>query len=175
MMKSLLSLCIFSAGLAMGQAAWAQRAEVTSTLVAQRVDMVDGKAVLRPAAQGKPGDVIDYTSTYRNGGTAAAARLLATVPVPVGTTFVAGSAAPAAAQASTDGARFAPMPLMRMVKQSNGTERAEPVPLEQYRALRWEVGTLAAGGSAVVGLRVRIDAPESNTSTGTSVSARAKP
>lgn len=143
----------------MGQAAWAQRADVTSTLVAQRVDMVDGKAVLRPAAQGRPGDVIDYSSTYRNGGTAVAAKLLATVPVPVGTTFIAGSAAPAAAQASTDGVRFAPMPLTRLVKLASGAERAEPVPLAEYRALRWDVGTLAAGASAVVGLRVRIDAP----------------
>lgn len=143
----------------MGQAALAQRAEVTSTLLAQRVDMVDGKAVLKPAAQGKPGDVIDYSSTYRNGGTAAAATLLATVPVPPGTTFMAGSAQPAAAQASTDGIRFASMPLQRMVRLPNGSERKEPVPLAEYRALRWEIGTLAAGASAVVGLRVRIDAP----------------
>jgi len=128
-------------------------------LLAQRVDMVDGKAVLRPAAQGKPGDVIDYSSTYRNGGTAAAATLLATVPVPPGTTFMAGSAHPAAAQASTDGIRFASMPLQRMVRLPNGSERKEAVPLAEYRALRWEIGTLAAGASAVVGLRVRIDAP----------------
>lgn len=143
----------------MGQAAWAQRADVTSTLVAQRVDMVDGKAVLQPGAQGKPGDVIDYSSTYRNGGTAAAAKLLATVPVPAGTTFIAGSAAPAGAQASTDGVRFAPVPLTRVVKLAGGAERSEPVPLAEYRALKWDVDTLAAGASAVVGMRVRIDAP----------------
>lgn len=149
----------------MGQAAWAQRADVTSALVAQRVEMVDGKAVLQPAAQGKPGDVIDYSSTYRNGGTAAAAKLLATVPVPVGTTFIAGSAAPAAAQASTDGVRFAPVPLTRVVKLASGAERTEPVPLAEYRALRWDTGTLAAGTSAVVSMRVRIDAPASDVST----------
>lgn len=159
-MKLLAGLCIVSASLVMAQAAWAQRTDVTSTLVAQRVETVDGKVVLRPAAQGKPGDVIDYSTTYRNGGTAGAAKLLATVPVPAGTTFVAGSAAPAAALASTDGVRFAPIPLMRMVRLASGADRSEAVPLAEYRALRWDVGTLAAGASAVVSMRVRIDVPE---------------
>ena len=121
--------------------------------------MVDGKAVLKSAAEGKPGDVIEYSSTYRNGGTAAVAKLLATMPVPPGTTFIAGSAEPAQAQASTDGTRFAPMPLTRTVRQPDGSERKEPVPLTEYRALRREIGTLAAGGSAVLSLRVRIDLP----------------
>ena len=79
------------------------------------------------------------------------------MPVPVGTTFIADSAQPAQAQASTDSIRFAPMPLMRTVKQPDGKERQEAVPLAEYRALRWEIGTLAAGGSAVVSLRARID------------------
>jgi uncharacterized repeat protein (TIGR01451 family) len=159
-MKLLAGMCIFSASLVMAPAVWAQRADVTSTLVAQRVDTVDGKVVLRPAAQGKPGDVIEYSTTYRNGGTAVVAKLLATVPVPAGTTLIAGSAVPAVAQASTDGVRFSPIPLTRQVKLASGAERAEPVPLAEYRALRWDVGTLAAGASAVVSMRVRIDVPE---------------
>ncbi len=139
-----------------GQTAWAQ-SQVTSALVAQRVDMVDGKAVLKPATQSKPGDVIDYSSTYKNAGTAAADKLLATVPVPAGTTLVAGSAQPAQAQASIDGAVFAPMPLMRNVRQPDGSQRSEAVPLAEYRALRWDLGTLAAGRTSVVSLRVRVD------------------
>jgi hypothetical protein len=81
------------------------------------------------------------------------------VPVPPGTTFIAASAEPAQAQASTDGNTFAPMPLTRMVKQADGSTRKEPVPLADYRALRWEIGTLAAGATTVVSLRVSIDAP----------------
>lgn len=158
-MKHLLSFCFFAASLAIGQGAWAQSPAVTSTLTAQRVEMVEGKATLKPATQSKPGEVIEYSGTYRNAGTAAVGQLQATVPIPVGTTLMAASAQPAQAQASTDGTRFAAMPLTRMVRQPDGSERKESVPLAEYRALRWEIGTLAAGSSAVVSLRVRIDSP----------------
>ena len=158
-MKPLLSLCFFAASLVLGQAALAQSPAVTSSLTAQKVEMLEGKAVLKPASKGKPGDVIEYSGTYRNVSTAGVNKLLAIVPVPRGTTFVADSAQPAQAQASTDGTQFAPMPLMRTVKQPDGKERKEAVPLAEYRALRWEIGSLAAGSSAVVSLRVRIDAP----------------
>ena len=158
-MKQLLNLCFLVASLTLGQAALAQSPAVTSTLTAQRVDMVNGKAVLKPAAQSKPGEVIEYSGIYRNAGTTAVDKLQAIVPVPAGTTFVAGSALPAAALASLDGTRFAPMPLQRTVKQPDGSERKEAVPLAEYRALRWELGTLGAGSSAQVSLRVRIDSP----------------
>lgn len=139
--------------------AMAQVSPVSSQLLAQRVEMVAGKPVLKPAGDGKPGDVLQYSATYRNTGAAAAGKLLATVPVPPGTTFIEASAEPAQAMASTDGNSFAPMPLTRMVKQADGSTRKESVPLADYRALRWEIGTLPAGGSAVVSLRVRIDSP----------------
>jgi uncharacterized repeat protein (TIGR01451 family) len=163
-MKPNLYFCTFALCMGLTQAALAQSTPVTSKLVAQRIEMVDGKAVVKPAGEGKPGDVIEYTGTYSNGGTAAADKLLATIPVPVGTSYIAGSSKPALAQASTDGTRFALMPLMRSVKQSDGSERKEPVPLSDYRAVRWEVGTLAPAGSSVVSLRVRLDAPTAPSS-----------
>ena len=158
-MKPRLTLCFFAASLVLGQAVLAQSPAVTSNLSAQRVEMVEGKAVLKPAAQSKPGEVIEYSGTYRNVSAAGVNKLQATVPVPPGTTLIADSAQPAQAQASTDSTRFAPMPLMRTVKQPDGKERQEVVPLAEYRALRWEIGSLTAGSSAVVSLRVRIDAP----------------
>jgi uncharacterized repeat protein (TIGR01451 family) len=157
-MKPLLNFVIFAAGLLAGHGAFSQ-SQVSSTLLAQRVDMVDGKAVLKPATPSKPGDVIDYSSTYKNSGTAAADKLTATIPVPVGTTLIAGSADPVPATASVDGTAFAPMPLTRNVRQPDGSQRIETVPLADYRALRWDLGTLAAGRSAVASLRVRIDSP----------------
>lgn len=157
-MKNTLKFCVVAASLLLGQAVLGQ-SPVTSTLQAQRVEIVDGKSVLRPAAQSKPGDVIDYSSTYQNAGKSAAEKLLAVVPVPAGTTLIAGSAQPAAAQASTDGLVFAAMPLTRSVRQADGSQRSEPVPLSDYRALRWDVGTLPAGSNATVSLRVRVDAP----------------
>ena len=163
-MKPRLSLCFFAASLVLGQAALAQSPAITSSLTAQKVEMLQGKSVLKPAAKGSPGDVIEYSGTYRNVSAAGVNKLQATVPVPPGTTFIADSAQPAQAQASTDSTRFAPMPLMRTVKQPDGKEHKEAVPLAEYRALRWEIGSLAAGGSAVVSLRTRIDAPATSTS-----------
>lgn len=158
-MKQLLSFCLVAFGLLSGAGAQAQTPGVTSQLLAERVATVDGKTVLQPAGQGKPGDLIQYSATYRNAGPAGAEKLLATVPVPAGTSLEAGSVQPAQAQASTDGTVFAPMPLSRMVKQADGSLRKEAVPLSEYRALRWEIGSLPAGRSTVVSLRTRIDSP----------------
>jgi uncharacterized repeat protein (TIGR01451 family) len=156
-MKSLLKSCLVWATLLIAQVASAQAPAVTSTLQARRVDAVAGKTVLSAADVGRPGDLVEYSGTYRNAGVKPAEKLVATIPVPAGTTFVAGSAEPARAQASTDGARFAPMPLMRTVRLPDGSTRQEPVPLADYRYVRWEVGTLAGGTDAVVKLRVQID------------------
>ncbi|QGJ17000.1 MULTISPECIES: hypothetical protein [unclassified Polaromonas] len=79
--------------------------------------------------------------------------------MPPGTTLVQASAEPTQAMASTDGTTFAPMPLTRVVKQADGSTRKEPVPLAEYRALRWDIGALPSGASTVVSLRVRIDTP----------------
>lgn len=162
-MRYVLNVCGLVVGLALTQVALAQSSAVRSQLVAQRIDKVDGKEVLTAATEGKPGDIVQYSGTYRNTGTTAVQKLVATVPVPLGTTLVADSAEPAAGQASIDGTRFAPMPLTRIVKQADGSERKVAVPISQYRALRWDVGTLAGGASAVLKLRVRIDTPAAAT------------
>ncbi len=159
-MKSLLHPLFLAGGLFLGGLAAAQAPAVTSALQASRVDLVDGKAVHKPAESGRPGDLIEYAGTYRNAGKTAVERLAATIPVPAGTTFVASSADPAGAQASTDGTRFAAIPLMRTVRQADGSTRQEPVPLADYRFVRWDLGTLPASGERVVRLRVRIDAAE---------------
>lgn len=158
-MKTALIFCLTAASLVNGHLAHAQ-ASVSSSLTAQRVELETGKTVMKPATVSKPGDVIAYTGTYRNSGTSVASKLVAIIPVPAGTTLVAGSAEPPKAQASTDGTRFSDMPLMRTVKLPNGTSRTEAVPLVEYRALRWEIGTLGPAATSEVGLRVRVDAPE---------------
>jgi len=85
---------------------------------------------------------------------------LATIPVPTGTTYVASSAKPASAvEASVDGTHFAPMPLMHMVKGPDGKQVQRPVPLSDYRALQWQIPTLAAHADVTTSLQVRINAP----------------
>ena len=158
-MKPLLHFLLAASSLIVSQGALAQNPALTSKLTAQRVELVEGKSVLKPATEVKPGDVIEYSSVYQNGGSVAVDKLQATVPVPPGTTLIGGSAQPPQAPAPIDGIRFAPMPLVRTVKKSDGSERKENVPLADYRALRWEIGTLRAGSSSAVSLRVRIDTP----------------
>jgi uncharacterized repeat protein (TIGR01451 family) len=156
-MKAFLKPCLLAAGLVLAQLAVAQGSPVTSTLQARRVENVGGKVVLTTADVGKPGDLVEYSGTYRNGGLKPVDKLVATIPVPAGTTYVSGSSEPAKAQASIDGVRYAAMPLKRAVRQADGTTREEPVPLTEYRFVRWDIGSLPAGAESVVKLWVRID------------------
>ncbi|MBC5781361.1 hypothetical protein H8N03_00305 [Ramlibacter sp. USB13] len=157
-MKALLKPCLLVAGLVIAQLAAAQSSAVSSTLQARRVENVNGKVVLTSADVGKPGDLVEYSGTYRNGGSKPVDKLVATIPVPPGTTYVSGSAEPGKATASVDGVRYAPMPLKRTVRQADGTSREEPVPVTEYRFIRWDIGSLGAGSESVVKLWVRIDA-----------------
>jgi uncharacterized repeat protein (TIGR01451 family) len=158
-MNATFRLGILSAALILSQQALAQDPVVTSSLTATRVDLVNGKTVLRPAAEAKPGDVLEYRATYANHGTESVAHLLATVPIPAGTTLLADTPMPAAALASTDAHTFAAVPLMHPVTKPNGTTQLEPVPLSDYRALRWDVGSLDPGKATAVSLHVRINPP----------------
>lgn len=103
-----------------------------------------------PATQAKPNDVIEYRATYTNNTQKTIKGLLATMPIPPDTQFLAKST-PAQAQASTDGVNFAAMPLKRKV----GGQTVN-VPLQEYRALRWTIAELPAGKSVVVTAQTRV-------------------
>ncbi len=148
---------LLAAALGLAGGAWAQPAQITSELVVERVEIVDGKTVFKPAQRSKPGDVLEYRVTYTNRTASAATGLVANLPIPAGTTLVARSELPPDVLASTDGVRFAPPPLTRVLRQSDGSTRQVPVPLEEYRTLRWNLGTLAAGHSAQVQARVQVN------------------
>ena len=124
-------------------------------LVAKKVVNVAGAETLAAAEAIKPGDTLQYEAVYRNGSKGAVRDLSATVPVPQGLALVAESAAPAGALASTDGTNFQPMPLMRAVRQADGTMAKQPVALTEYRALRWNIAQLGAGDRTTVRLRAQ--------------------
>lgn len=128
----------------------------TSKLTVNRVDGNDDKVSLKSATTAKPGDVLEYSATYFNGGKAAVERVQAVVPVPLGTVLLAGSAKPVNPHATVDGVNFSAMPLKRVVKLPDGKSREELVPLSEYRALRWPIGAIAASQNAVVSLRVQV-------------------
>ncbi len=128
--------------------------EVTVKLTASKVAPgKDGKETLVSADEAKPGEVIQYEAVYRNETKGAVKGLEATVPIPAGLELIADSAKPAGAQASTDGQTFAATPLMT---KATATEKSAPVPLSEYRALRWTIPELAAGASTTVTLRARV-------------------
>ncbi len=129
---------------------------VRVALSSQRVTIVEGKEVLVSADKARPGDVIEYRAVYRNDGRTAVRELDATLPVPNGLEYLPKTAAPAVVLASTDGRTFAPVPLVRTVRTTDGREVVREVPLAEYRALRWSIGTLAAKESRTVRARMRV-------------------
>lgn len=104
----------------------------------------------------KPGELLQYTTTFRNTGKLPARRLAATLPIPAGTDYVASPDAEADLQASLDGTSFDAVPLMRRVNAPDGKTLTVPVPLTEYRVLRWPARDLAAGASFTTRARVRV-------------------
>jgi hypothetical protein len=130
--------------------------DVTVALQASRVvAAANGKERLEPTESVRPGELIEYRATYTNRGAGAVRGLEGVLPIPVGTEYVGLSATPAGVEASTDGVRFAPIPLMRKVVR-DGRETWEPVPASEYRALRWKLGELAPDAKASIAARVLV-------------------
>jgi uncharacterized repeat protein (TIGR01451 family) len=115
----------------------------------------DGKETFAPGDQARPGDVLEYTATYRNVAKYGVKDVVATLPIPAQTEFVPGSARPANARASLDATTFAAIPLKRRVMR-NGAQVEEPVPYREYRSLRWLPVDLGSGASIVFTARVRV-------------------
>ena len=115
----------------------------------------DGKDAFASADRARPGDVVEYVATYRNTSRQAVSNLQATVPIPGDMEFIAGSAQPASANASTDGRAYAPLPLRRKVER-NGVQAEELVPAGDYRYLRWTVPSLAPDATVRFTARARI-------------------
>ena len=113
------------------------------TLVRSKVVVENGKEVMQSAAVAQPGDVLEEVATYTNTSAAALKNVEATLPIPANTELVRASVRPATAKASVDGRNFSKIPLTRKVRQPNGVEVEQPVPLSEYRYLRWFPGDLA--------------------------------
>lgn len=134
---------------------FAAQAEVKVEMKAEKVSIQNGKESKASAEKAAPGDIVQYTAIYKNKDKSPAKQVLATLPIPVGTEYVSGTAIPAGATASTDGTKFASIPLKRMVKNAEGKTIEQEVPFSEYRALRWSFGELAGGESRTVSARVK--------------------
>ena len=130
--------------------------EVTVELSAHRVIQQNGKEVLESAEKARPGEVVEYRATCRNTSTHGVKSVAATLPVPTGTEYVAGTASPKGALASLDGKTYEPMPLKRKERLADGREVVREVPVSEYRYLRWTIASLDAGAEKSVRARLRV-------------------
>ena len=138
--------------------------EVESLLQCVKVERSSaGKETFSEAREAFPGDLLEYRLAFTNRTSAAVKGLLATIPIPPGTVYVAGSATPSAVQASVDGQVFAPVPLMKEQKQPDGTIKKVPVPPEEYRFLRWKLPHLEVSGKSHMAARVKVLGPGGRT------------
>ena len=116
----------------------------------------EGKVTEQLVSEVKPEQIVEYRAVYTNNTAGTIQNLVATLPIPAETQFLAKSA-PTKAQASTDGVNFAPMPLKKKVG-----DQVVNVPLSEYRALRWTIAELPAGKSIAVSAQTRINSTAVN-------------
>jgi uncharacterized repeat protein (TIGR01451 family) len=167
-----MNLIVKSAGIALLLAAGSLQAQQNGpieTRLEQRkvVRAADGQESFAPATAVKPGDVIEYVATYRNTTRAPVRNLEATLPIPTNTEFVAGSPMPASARASVDSRSWGDIPLKRKAVRG-GVQVEEPVPVREYRYLRWFPGELGGDKSVTFTARVRVidDTPGATAKAG---------
>lgn len=165
MLKSLIQGVLW-VGLAMAARPLLAVDDVTVQLTHQKIvaDPKGGEKRVE-ASSAKPGEVIEYVAIYSNQGKRPVSKMEATLPIPVGTEWVAGSSAPEGAKASVDGVRFETIPLKRKVTRADGKVVEEQIPYREYRFLRWAPGTLAAGKSLTHSARVRVIAIDNAVAT----------
>ena len=157
--------------LVLGVSAWAASPTVQSasakndlaiSLTAKKVvTQSDGKEKLVAADRAFPGEVIQYDALYVNQSAKPLTSVAPTLPIPSGMVFVPDSASPALSEASLDGRKFEPLPILRKVRMPSGEEKEIEVPATEYRALRWKAGDLAAGARTTITARTKL-VPASN-------------
>jgi uncharacterized repeat protein (TIGR01451 family) len=141
----------------------ALRANVVPQLTAFKVVSSASGEKLESAEKIAPGDTIEYQARYSNTGNRVAKNLQAILPIPGALQWVPTSALPANPQASLDGKNFAPLPLKRIIKAPDGSDKVVVVPTSELRFLRWTVATLEPGQT--VKITARASLAKSNNST----------
>lgn len=135
--------------------AFAALAEVKVEMKAEKVTVQMGKESMSSADQAAPGDVLQLTATYKNTDKTPVKQVLADIKIDPREEYVPGTAKPAGVMASTDGVKFSPLPLKRMVKNSAGKMVEQEVPASEFKVLRWTLD-LAGGESRAVSARMKL-------------------
>ncbi len=119
----------------------------------------DGNESFEVAKTVEPGQVIEYRTVYSNTGTSTITGLAVVGPIPPGTRYLGESASTNvthAFEASIDsGNSWHSEPLMRVVRQPDGTDKQVVVPPEEYTHVRWKaLDSIASNGSQEYRYRV---------------------
>ena len=126
-------------------------------LVRSKIVLESGREATQSATIATPGDILEEVATYTNISKAPLKSVEATLPIPASTELVMASIKPANAKASVDGKNFSKIPLTRKVRQANGVELEQPVPLSEYRYLRWYPGELAPDKPVSFSARFKVE------------------
>jgi len=155
----LIGLGIFFAGFSWAETKKAveKTENLSISLQARKVlKLTDGQERLILSKRAFPGELIQYDVHVVNQGIKPLNNVSPMIPIPKGMVFVPKSAKPAPAEASLDGRSFHPIPLKRMTTLANGETKEVLVPSTEYRALRWHLGSMAAGKEITISARTRL-------------------
>jgi len=153
--------------LVVGAAAFAQKHFMMSGALRPEVKMQLSGSVERDSARValdkatvvKPGEILDWTMTSENQGTAPALEYKSVGHIPRGTEFVPDSAKADGAKTvfSIDGGKsFSPQPMIEE-KQADGSTKRVPAPAAMYTEIRYEwADALVQGGKLSASYRVRV-------------------
>ena len=141
------------------RASVAGKPEVTVALNGS-VKREDKTLSIEEAKMVRPGEILDWTITSENTGTAAAQQYSALGQIPRGTSFVAGSAASRGATVSysiDNGKNYSVQPTVEE-RGADGSVKKVPAPVSMYTQIRYEWSdALAAGGKLSASYKVRVN------------------
>ena len=103
----------------------------------------NGQPALEQADAAAPGDLIEYHLNYANRSTDALGGLIINGPIPQGTAYVGQSARADidhVLEVSIDGgSSWSTEPVMRQVRNADGSVSREQVPASEYTQIRWRL------------------------------------
>ncbi len=160
----LVATVLLTGGVSRGQEAPPPPALTLKMTVAREVKTTaNGKTVItyEPVEKSRKGDVLKYTISYSNDGKVPLKDAAMVGPVPIGTTYVADSAAGperASLVVSADAGRsFAAAPLKEVVANAQGVKEERVIPPERYTHLRWQLlNELPAGAKGEASFKVTV-------------------
>lgn len=158
-------LCLFVLG---GAAALAQRQFRTTetgrpevkVALSGSIEREQKRLPIEKVATVNPGEILDWTITSANDGTAPARDYKTIGQIPKGTVLIAGSATADGSASVTysidNGKSYSAQPVIEE-KQEDGTVKIVPAPVSMYTQVRYEwADPLAEGGKLQASYKVRV-------------------